>query len=314
MSRNISANTMKTNNILKIVIGLFFTALLASDVPEIHAETCQKVLDTISEIIEAKQPLDTAVHTSNKREEDVPSEEGHYTGKEGQRVVNLPISQTPEGALSNRYKLSVNILLPEKKLIKAGVYEPELKVAIRNQDPLARPVPFPIALREVYWEGQKEEQQNRPVNERLKGWLRPLMGSAGMNKDGTIEFVSHMAIAHTLDNIPITEFKFETGLIRPDNELIIPLPLKPNNKGEHKLVIDFVEIPEFGALLIEEKTDEYYSRFVPISTYEEQIHERVCRAYNPATCEEGAEELPIIKAIFHIQMKLDDKLERDKEK
>jgi hypothetical protein len=263
---------------------------------QIHAETCQKVLDTIS-----------------KRMETMPSLEGHYTGKEGQRVVNLPISQLPEGALSTRYKLSVNILLPEKKLIRAGVYEPELKVAIRNQDPLARSMPLPIALREVYWEGQKEEQQNRHVNERLKGWLRPLMGSAGMNEDGTIDFVSHMAIAHTLDTIPITELKFETGLILTNSELIVPLPLQPNNKGKHRLIIDFVEIRELKDLLLEEKTDEYYSRFVPMSTYEEQIHERVCRAYVPVTCEEGAEGLPILKAVFHIQLKLDDKLERDKE-
>lgn len=287
MSRNIFTNTMKTNNILKIVIGLVFTALLASCVPETHAETCQKVLDTIS-----------------KRMETMPSLEGHYTGKEGQRVVNLPISQLPEGALSTGYKLSVNILLPEKKLIKAGVYEPELKVAIRNQDPLARPMPFPIALREVYWEGQEEEQD----------WLRPLMGSAGMNEDGTIDFVSHMAIAHTLDTIPITELKFETGLILTNSELIVPLPLQPNSEGKHRLIIDFVEIRELEDLLLEEKTDEYYSRFVPISTYEEQIHERVCRAYVPVTCEEGAEGLPILKAVFHIQLKLDDKLERDKEK
>ncbi len=51
-----------------------------------------------------------------------------------------------------------------------------------------------------------------------------------------------------------------------------------------------------------------------MSTYEEQIHERVCRAYNPATCKEGAEGAPILKAVFHIQLKLDNKLERDKEK
>ncbi len=52
MSRNIFANTMKTNNILKIVIGLVSTALLATCVPEIYAESCQKVLDTISKRME----------------------------------------------------------------------------------------------------------------------------------------------------------------------------------------------------------------------------------------------------------------------
>lgn len=250
---------------------------------------------------------DAADFSTSKILETMPSLEGHYTEKLGLRVVNVPISQLPKAALSNRYKLSVNILLPEKTLIKASIYELGLKVAIRNQDPSARPMPLPIALREVYWEGQKEEQQNRPVNERLKGWLRPLMGSAGMNEDGTIDFVSHMAIAHTFDSMPITDMKFETGLIRTNNELIIPLPLKPNNEGKHRLVIDFVEIHAFGDLLLEEKTDEYYSKFVPISTYEEQIHEGVCRAYVPVTCEEGAEGLPILKAVFNIQLKLDNK-------
>jgi len=132
-----------------------------------------------------------------------------------------------------------------------------VSLAISNRDPGGRAMPLAIAIRSAHWDGTEDPVGN---------WNTPLAGLDVELEDGSIEFTSATAIAHTLDSIPKTRRHFERGLVLSGETLTVNLPRDPEQDRHRELVVRFIVIPrDAGVMIPVSEPDEWRTIYGPVT-------------------------------------------------
>ena len=212
------------------------------------------------------------------------------------RSVSAGEAKAPEkvpGSLDS--KIRAEAVVPKGSSLAVGRFAPWLKVTVFNADPLRRTAPAAVALRSVQWAGYPADRRQ---------WLLALFGMDVLLKDGTIEFTSGSAIAHTADTRPATKRRFEMGLILPNGSLTVPARLTPQRGGRHELIITFVEIPRAGAqkgkVFLPRRLDEHRQLFEPLARG--RVPKTTVPAFVPQTGTPGAAPLPLRRVVVPVRL------------
>lgn len=124
--------------------------------------------------------------------------------------------------VGSRASVSARLVPKQGETLAAGVFAPSLQVAVKNSER------SPIVLRGVEWENYHAD---------YRSWLTVVYGAVGESDDGSIV---HNTMAQSTTGI-----KFETGLILPGEERLVPAPITPQG-SRHRLIVKYAVVGDKG--------------------------------------------------------------------